>query len=79
MQRCKAKSKRSGEQCKNYALKEWGVCRMHGAHGGPKTIQGHHACKKASFKHGLYSYEALQELQECNQLIKRSQLILSNT
>ena len=32
MQRCKAKSKRSGEQCKNYAIKDYGVCRMHGAH-----------------------------------------------
>lgn len=64
MQRCRAKSKRSGEQCKNYALKKWDVCRMHGARGGPKTKKGLLACKKASFKHGLWSCEALQELRE---------------
>lgn len=28
MQRCKAKSKRSGEQCKNFAIKQFGVCRI---------------------------------------------------
>jgi len=72
MQRCKAKSKRSGEQCKNYAIKGYGVCRMHGAHGGPKTREGYFACKKAPHKHGLYSYEALQDLKECSNLIKQN-------
>ena len=32
--RCKAKSKISGEQCKNPAVKGYDVCRMHGARGG---------------------------------------------
>lgn len=63
MQRCKAKSKRSQQQCKNYALKGWGVCRMHGARGGPKTADGLHKCKKAPQKHGFYSREALEERQ----------------
>ena len=72
MQRCKAKSKRSGTQCKNFAIKEWGVCRMHGAYGGPKTKQGLLACKKGSYKHGLYSYEALQDLKECRKLMKKN-------
>lgn len=71
MQRCKAKSKRSSERCKNYAIKGYEVCRMHGAHGGPKTNQGLLACKKAPRKHGLYSYEALQELKECRKLMKK--------
>ncbi len=72
MQRCRAKSKRSGAQCKNFAIKGWGVCRMHGARGGPKTRQGLFACKKGPYKHGLYSYEALQELKECHKLMKKS-------
>lgn len=72
MQRCRAKSKRSGEQCKNYALKDWGVCRMHGARGGPKTHQGYRACKKAPHKHGMYNYEARQELKEYQSLMKRT-------
>jgi hypothetical protein len=75
MQRCKAKSKRSGEQCKNYAIKNYAVCRMHGAHGGPKTRQGLLACKKAPRKHGLYSYEALQDIKECRRLIAKTILI----
>ena len=70
MQRCKAKSKRSSEECKNFAIKGWSVCRMHGAHGGPKTKEGYLACKKAPLQHGLYSYEAQQDLKECRELMK---------
>jgi hypothetical protein len=71
MQRCKAQSKRSGEQCKNYAIKQWGVCRMHGARGGPKTKQGYLICKKAPYQHGLYSHESRQELELCRKLMKK--------
>lgn len=64
MQRCKAKSKRSCQQCKNYALKGSTVCRMHGAKGGPKTLEGRLACKRAALKHGYYTIEAQQKLRE---------------
>jgi hypothetical protein len=30
MQRCNAKSKCSGVQCKNFAIKEWALCPMDG-------------------------------------------------
>ncbi|USG63995.1 hypothetical protein NDK47_17755 [Brevibacillus ruminantium] len=33
-QRCKARSKQRGEQCKNWAKSGWDVCRFHGAGGG---------------------------------------------
>ncbi|WP_289135604.1 hypothetical protein [uncultured Brevibacillus sp.] len=33
-QRCKARSKQRGEQCKNWAKPGWDVCRFHGAGGG---------------------------------------------
>ena len=71
MQKCKAKSKRSVEQCKNYAIKGWSVCRMHGAHGGPKSENGLFICKKAPRKHGLYSKEALEELKFLRSLTKK--------
>lgn len=61
MQRCKARSKRSGEQCKNYSIRGGPVCRMHGAGGGPKTKKGRLACKMAAFKHGFYNQEAIKE------------------
>lgn len=70
MQRCRAKSKRSGEQCKNYAIKKYGVCRMHGAHGGPKTKQGYFACKKAPFKHGFYGQESKEEIRFMRELME---------
>lgn len=72
MQRCKAKSKRSSVQCKNFAIKGLGVCRMHGAHGGPKTKKGLLACKRGPYKHGLYSCATLQELKEGRKLMKKS-------
>lgn len=33
-QRCKARSKQRGEQCRNWAKPGWDVCRFHGAGGG---------------------------------------------
>lgn len=71
MQRCRAKSKRSGEQCKNYALKGLDVCRMHGARGGPKTKEGMLACKMASWQHGLCSRESIEEMRFMRQLLKK--------
>lgn len=70
MQRCKAKSKRSGSQCKNYAIKLWGVCRMHGASGGPKTAEGRLRCGQASIKHGFYTAQALRERRYTMKLLK---------
>jgi hypothetical protein len=70
MQRCKAKSKRSGEQCKNYAIKHFTVCRMHGARGGPKTLEGYKTCKTAPHKHGMYSKESKDELKFLRTLLK---------
>ena len=72
MQRCKAKSKRSGNQCKNHAIKSWGVCRMHGAKGGPKTVEGWMRCKKASLKHGFYSSEEQIIRKKCRKAINAS-------
>lgn len=74
MQRCKAQSKRSGFQCKNYALQHYSVCRMHGAKGGPKTDNGLLICKEAPFKHGFYSKESKEEMKLMRDLIKKEDL-----
>lgn len=70
MQRCKAKSKRSGERCKNFAIKQWGVCRMHGAGGGPKTVKGRKKCVTVSLKHGFYAKKTNEEWREMRNLLK---------
>ncbi len=70
MQRCKAKSKRSQQQCKNYAIKGTTVCRMHGARGGPKTDQGRYNCKKGPTKHGMCCRKRLDELKFLRAILK---------
>ena len=47
--RCSARSKRTGEPCRNPAVLGWNVCRMHGARGGRPARSGpdwHQASKK---------------------------------
>lgn len=61
MSRCRAKSKRSGVQCKNYSVDGKTVCRMHGAFAGPKTLDGIARIKCANTKHGLFTKEAFEE------------------
>ena len=51
--RCRARSKRTGERCKNWALPGYRVCRFHGANpknpgGGPRPGN------RNAVKHGLY-------------------------
>ena len=70
MQRCSAKSKRSGKQCKNYAVKGFNVCRMHGARGGAKTPQGKTKSRMARLTHGYYSEFERDERRAMRQEIK---------
>lgn len=70
MVQCKAKSKRSGEQCKNNAVREKAVCRMHGAFAGPKTAKGIARIKEANTKHGNYTKEAFVERRAFRNLVK---------
>jgi hypothetical protein len=50
--RCKAKSKRSGQQCKNWTVPGYDVCYYHGANGGAKTRRGKRKQQRANLKHG---------------------------
>ncbi len=50
MPRCTAKSKRTGNPCRNPAVRGWAVCRMHGARGGAKIGPAN-----PNWKHGARS------------------------
>lgn len=69
MERCRAKSKRSGERCKNWPLKGSPVCRFHGARGGAKTSEGKLKQKMASWKNGHYSKEAIDERRAFSKIL----------
>lgn len=61
--RCTARSKRSGERCKNPAVKGWRVCRMHGAGGGhgPGKVN-------PAYKHGMRSREWVELRKEIGEM-----------
>lgn len=46
------KSKRSGKPCGSLEVRDWKVCRMHGACGGAKTGEAH-----PNYRHGTRSRE----------------------
>ncbi len=54
---CTAKSKRTGEQCKNHAVQGMTVCRFHGG----KSLKG---AASPSFKHGRYSKYLPEQLKD---------------
>lgn len=56
-QRCKSKSKRTGKQCRAFAVAGYAVCRMHGA-GSPK--KGKPGGRPPG--HGLYSAKLARDL-----------------
>ncbi len=53
--RCKAKSKRSGQQCKQIVIPGYEVCYYHGAGGGPPKHN------KNAMTHGAYVNKLLNE------------------
>ncbi len=56
--RCRAKSKRSGAQCRKPAMRGKAVCRTHGgASTGAKTQQGRERCAQAKTIHGRETRE----------------------
>ncbi|WP_422040159.1 HGGxSTG domain-containing protein [Roseibium sp.] len=63
--RCTARSKRTGEPCKNPAVKGWSVCRMHGARGGSKPGKA-----SPAYKHGGRTKEAVELQKLANALAK---------
>lgn len=70
MVQCKAKSKRSGVQCRNSAAIGKKVCRFHGASAGPKTIEGIARIKKANTKHGHFTKGAFEKRKSFRKMLK---------
>ncbi len=76
--RCKARSKRSGEQCRKAAMRGKAVCLAHGgASTGPRTATGRARCAEARTLHGWEGRktrearaEKLRELRELEHYIK---------
>ena len=59
--RCEARSRRSGKPCNAPAMPN-GRCRMHGGMStGPRTPEGLARSRKANWKHGRYSAEAISD------------------
>jgi uncharacterized protein YjcR len=64
--RCRARSKRTGQPCRNPCVKGWRVCRLHGVGGGaPKG-------NKNAWRHGHFSAEAIAERRRIRDLIREA-------
>ena len=76
--RCKAKSKRTGNQCLKAAMKGKAVCRTHGgASTGPITPAGRQKCAEVKTTHGRETRairanrdEKLRELRDLERFMK---------
>ncbi len=54
-----------------------GKCRMHGgASTGPRTAEGLARSRRARWKHGLYSAEAMAEQKRVRELLTKSRELL---
>ena len=81
--RCQAKSKRSGVQCRQAAMRGKKVCRTHsGASTGPRTPEGRQRCSDARTVHGRETRAIrskrdakLRELRELEHTIREIGLI----
>ena len=65
--RCSARSKRTRKRCRAPAVKDWTVCRFHGAGGG-----GPKGKRNGMYKHGLYTDEAIEERRALSALLRAS-------
>ncbi len=63
--RCRAQSKRTGEQCRAPAVRGWNVCRFHGAGGGAPKGK-----RNGAYRHGGYTQEALAASQYVRAMVR---------
>src|SRR5687767_12522588 len=65
--RCAAPRKSDGQPCRQGAMPN-GRCRMHGGMStGPRTPEGLERSRKANWKHGHYSVEAIKARREARE------------
>lgn len=79
MGQCTATSKRSKQQCRNWAIRKRATCRMHGGRSrGPRTQAGKERVRRAAIRHGGYTKEAKAKHKEVMELIKISKDTLAS-
>lgn len=68
---CGANAKTNGHQpCRRLAMKN-GRCHLHGGKStGAKTVEGKQRQKMASWKHGMRSREAVEEMRRIKKLLQ---------
>jgi hypothetical protein len=68
--RCGARRKADGNPCQQPVMPN-GRCRMHGGMStGPRTAQGLERSRKANWKHGWYSAEAISDRRKAATAIR---------
>jgi len=73
--RCGART-RKGTPCRAPAMSN-GRCRLHGGKStGPRTPEGLEKSKKANWKHGFYSANAISERQLLRWFLRESRALL---
>lgn len=68
--RCTAKSKRTQSRCKNPAVRNWYVCRMHGAGGGAPAGK-----RNGNFRHGASTTAMTEQVWQISELMRASKEI----
>jgi len=69
--RCQAKAKRSGQQCKKPALRGRRVCQIHGGRStGPQTQEGKARSAAANFRTGEYTKYEIEKADR-NRALRR--------
>jgi hypothetical protein len=75
--RCHAHSKRTGQPCQQPAMKGKARCRLHGGKStGPRTPEGLARSRKANWKHGERSAEAIKFQKGLREWLKRAKAFL---
>ncbi len=74
--RCGAKT-RAGSSCQQPAMKN-GRCRFHGGKStGPRTPEGLERSRRANWKHGRYSAEAMAERAEIRRSLRALRALIA--
>jgi len=75
--RCGAHSRRTGRPCNAPAMPN-GRCRMHGGKStGPRTPEGLERSRKANWRHGAYSAEAIADRRKAAAAVRALRQLLA--
>lgn len=79
MSRCNAISKRSREQCKNWAIRNKTKCKFHGGKAtGPRTINGKIKSINGNLIHGFRAKATVEYLCILRNTLRQKKIFLKN-